>query len=69
MTRAVPGRAQISEQAALVWAYQIIGVVQYLAISSPTVAAMYGAGSHAALTRQVSSFVAETVARLETPLS
>lgn len=69
MTRAVPGRAQITEHDALVWAYQIIAVVQYLAISSPTVAAMYGAGSHAALTRQVSSFVTETVARLETPPS
>ncbi|MDJ0820420.1 MAG: TetR/AcrR family transcriptional regulator [Paracoccaceae bacterium] len=61
LTKAMPGHADLPDEAALAWAYQIIGAIQYFAVSSPTVAGIYGTATREALAEHMSAFVAEAV--------
>jgi AcrR family transcriptional regulator len=61
LIQSVPGRAETPSETALAWSYQIIGAVQYLAISAPTVAGIYGADTEATLQNEMERFVSARI--------
>lgn len=64
LVRAVPTTVEVRDDAALAWAFQIIGSVQYRAISAPTVAGMYSTFANETFDVQMRRFVDAAVADL-----
>ena len=66
LTRAA-ARDEMSDAEALAWAYQIIGALQYMVVSSETVTAIYGTGTYETLARDMERFCARAVQDLCAP--
>lgn len=63
ITKAAAADTDLSDDAALAWAYQIIGALQYLTVSSSTVTAIYGRETREALAVGMSEFIEDAVLR------
>jgi len=64
LVRALPGQAGLSDDQALAEAYGIIGSLQYLAISGPTIEEIYGRNVRAAVATRIASINRAAVARM-----
>ncbi len=63
LAKATPGGREKPDEDVLAWLSQMIGMIQYLAISSPAMSGMYGKDLAAAIAAQFEGIIAEAVRR------
>lgn len=67
LVRDTPGGAGMTDAAALAWVFQVIGTIQYIAVSAEALAGMYGPGTREEIDDGLSPFLDGALARLAGP--